>query len=42
VAETIITRQGEGPLIFADPQPDEPGEFGATADLPELVEVSEH
>jgi hypothetical protein len=39
VAETIIIRQGEGPLIFADPQPDKTGEIGGRT---ELVEVREH
>jgi predicted PhzF superfamily epimerase YddE/YHI9 len=39
LARTIIIRQGEGSLIFADPQPDGTVEIGGRT---ELVEVREH
>jgi predicted PhzF superfamily epimerase YddE/YHI9 len=39
LGQTIIIRQGEGSLIFADPQPDGTVEIGGRT---ELVEVREH
>jgi predicted PhzF superfamily epimerase YddE/YHI9 len=39
LGQTILVRQGEGSLIFADPRPDETVEIGGRT---ELVEIREH